>query len=89
MQVDAGLVDIEDARVQRTRTKLLQRALELLGLDHAAVGLAFEQGGEQVGGVDQRILGRFPVARIEVEADAIQQEHDRRDVDRDDAEKDA
>jgi len=57
-----------------------------LSVHHAVEGVALEQRGQQLRGVDQRFLGRLAVAWIEVRGDPVQHEGHRRQVDGKDAE---
>jgi hypothetical protein len=89
VQVDRGLLDVEDARVDRPTREMGEGALQVVGRDHAVEGVALEQRGEQVGGVDQRLFRALAVARIQIGGDALEQEGDRRQVDDEDADEDA
>jgi hypothetical protein len=74
----------ELARVGRTEQRLQPRRVDGAG-DHVLL----DQAGHQLRGLDQRLLGRLAVARVDVGHHAVEQEGDARRVDQQDADEDA
>ena len=76
LQFDAGLLEVEDARREAARVGLAEHRPQHLGVDRAVAGVLLDQRGQQVRRLDQRLLGRFAVARVDVGQQPVHQQAD-------------
>ena len=84
--VDAALVQVVDLRRELTPGERPEDRFQPCRVDGACDHVLLDQARHQLRGVDQRLLGRFAVARIDVRHHAVEQEGDACRVDQQDAE---
>ena len=88
-QLDARLLDAVDVGAEAARVERAKDRLEAVDLEDAARRCVLDHRRHQLGGVDERVLGRFAVARVDVAELAIHQEADAERVGDEDADEDA
>ena len=88
-QLDTRLLDAVDVGAEAARVEAAKDRLERIGVQAAVGRCGLDQGGDEIGRLDQRFLGRFAVARIDVAELAIHQERHAERVGDENADEDA